>query len=200
MSLEQLQPVLEIALPLFLIMDPVGNAVLCVALLRNYSPKQQRKILFRELCIALVIAMTFYFLGNALLSILDIQPSSLRIAGGIILFVISLKMVFPPDEDHPEIAEKDPVIVPIAVPFLAGPSLLAAIMLYGARQGGGTVVPMAILLAWLATAVILLFAPNLKRILGQRGMRAAERLMGLILIFLSVQMLEDGVRLFLESL
>ena len=191
--------ILEIALPLFLIMDPVGNAVICVAILREFPPTRQRQIILRELIIALIIALAFTFLGEFLLSLLAIQPSTLRIAGGIILLIISLKMVYPPQEEHQEV-DRDPFIVPIAVPFLAGPSLLAAVMLYAHREGGGPTVPLAVLLAWAATAVIMLFAPDLKRTMGRRGLRAAERLMGLILIFLSVQMMEDGVRMFLHSL
>jgi multiple antibiotic resistance protein len=192
--------VLEIALPLFLIMDPVGNAVICLALLREFPPARQRRIIFRELLFALAIALIFTYLGDFLLSILDIQPSTLRVAGGIILLIISLKMVYPPHDDHPDEVDHDPYIVPIAVPFIAGPSLLAAVMLYAHREGAGPTVTMAVLLAWAATAVIMLFAPNLKRALGPSGLRAAERLMGLILIFLSIQMLEDGVRLFLATL
>jgi multiple antibiotic resistance protein len=192
--------VIEIALPLFLIMDPVGNAVICVAILREFSPARQRRIILRELVFALIIALLFTFLGEFLLSLLDIRPSALRIAGGVILLIISLKMVYPIKEDHPDEVDGDPFIVPIAVPFIAGPSLLAAIMLYAHREGGGPTVPLAVVLAWLATAVIMFFAPNLKRTLGPRGLRAAERLMGLILIFLSIQMMEDGVRLFLETL
>jgi multiple antibiotic resistance protein len=192
--------IFEIALPLFLIMDPVGNAVICVALLREFPPARQRRIILRELVIALLIALIFTYLGEFLLSLLDIRPSALRIAGGVILLIISLKMVYPLKEDHPDEVDRDPFIVPIAVPFIAGPSLLAAVMLYAHREGGGPTVPLAVLLAWTATAVIMLFAPNLKRSLGPRGLRAAERLMGLILIFLSIQMMEDGVRMFLASL
>jgi multiple antibiotic resistance protein len=191
--------ILEIALPLFLIMDPVGNAVICVAILREFPPARQRRIILRELLIALLIALLFTFLGEFLLSLLDIQPSTLRIAGGIILLIISLKMVYPPQMDHQEV-DRDPFIVPIAVPFIAGPSLLAAVMLYAHREGGGPNVPLAVLLAWAATAVIMFFSPDLKRTMGQRGLRAAERLMGLILIFLSIQMMEDGVRMFIASL
>jgi multiple antibiotic resistance protein len=177
----------------------VGNAVICVAILREFPPARQRRILLRELLIALLIALLFTFLGEFLLSLLDIQPSTLRIAGGIILLIISLKMVYPPQMDHQEV-DRDPFIVPIAVPFIAGPSLLAAVMLYAHREGGGPNVPLAVLLAWAATAVIMFFSPDLKRTMGQRGLRAAERLMGLILIFLSIQMMEDGVRMFIASL
>ena len=194
---------LEIALPLFLIMDPVGNSALCLALLREHPPARQRRIILRELLIALAVLVAFQFLGDRLLGLLEIHQSTLRVGGGVILFIISIKLVFPPAEgEHVDIRDKDPFIVPIAVPLIAGPSLLAAVMLYAHRQGPGgwSVVSLAILMAWAASFCILILAPELNRVLGRRGMRAAERLMGLILVFLSVQMLEDGVKLFVHSL
>ncbi|MFW6323871.1 MAG: MarC family protein [Desulfovibrionales bacterium] len=190
----------EMILTFFLIMDPVGNAVITVAILKEFPVRRQRRIIFREMVIALLIILVFTFIGDFFLNLLNIGPSTLRVAGGIILFIISLKMVFPRSDEFHEPSEGDPFIVPIAVPFIAGPSLIAAVMLYAHRQGGGVMVPGAVLTAWIATTAIMVFSPTLKRVLGQRGLRAAERLMGLLLIFLSVQMLEDGIRLFITSL
>ena len=184
-------------------MDPVGNAAVCLALLKEHPADRQRRIILRELLIALGVMAVFQLLGNGLLSLLEIHQSTLRVAGGIILFMISLRLLYPYAEgEHPELHARDPFIVPIAVPLVAGPSLLAAIMLYAHRQGpgGGWVVFSGILLAWGASLAIMLFSPGISRLLGPRGMRAAERLMGLLLVLLSVQMLEDGVRLFLDSL
>ncbi len=196
-----LRAVLEVALPLFLIMDPVGNAAVCMTLLGGYGPARQRAIILRELCFALGITVLFFFLGEGLLGFLDIGPSTLRLAGGVILFIISLKMVYPPREPDGDALEQDPFLVPIAVPLIAGPSLLAAVMLFAHQAGGkGGAVLAGIGLAWAATAAILLASPVLTRVLGPRGLRAAVRLMGLILVLLAVQMLEDGVRLFLGSL
>lgn len=193
--------VFEIALPLFLIMDPVGNASICLALLRDYEPRRQRRVILRELLFALAIVFLFYFIGEGLLGALEIEQSTLRVAGGVILFIISLKMVFPRDGEEVEPPVRDPFIVPIAVPLIAGPSLLATVMVFARRApGGGALVLLAILAAWAGTAVIMLVAPALTRVLGARGMRAAVRLMGLVLILMAVQMLEDGVRLFLLSL
>ncbi|MCG8529997.1 MAG: MarC family protein [Desulfovibrionales bacterium] len=198
------QAVLEISITLFLIFDPLGNAAVCVPMLGGFTPKQQRTIMFRELVIALGIILLFTFLGDYLLRLLDIHHSTLRIAGGIILLIISMKMVFPQGNgSSSDDLEKDPFIVPIAVPLLAGPSLLAAVMLYAARSqensSGSVELLTAIFFSWLATAAILLCAPSLTKILGNRGLRATERLMGLILIFMAVQMLEDGIRMFVTS-
>lgn len=197
------QIVLEISITLFLIMDPLGNAAVCLPMLGSFTPKQQRRILLRELVIALGVILLFTFLGDGLLTLLSIHHSTLRIAGGIILLLISLKMVFPQPNNPIVDLDKDPFIVPIAVPLLAGPSLLAAIMLYAARAqesaGGNNELLLAIFFSWLVTAGILLCSSSLTKLLGQRGLRATERLMGLILIFMAVQMLEDGIRMFVDT-
>jgi multiple antibiotic resistance protein len=192
-------PVMEIAFPLLLIMDPVGNGAMCLSLLGKHSPRRQRRIIGRELVFALVIIVAFMFLGEGLLAVLDIRQSTLRMAGGVILFIISMRMVFPQAEGETDPDMGDPFIVPIAVPFIAGPSCLAAVMVYAHRDGPGVVFP-AICAAWAATAALMLATPLLSRVLGKRGLRAMERLMGLILILMSFQMLEDGVRLFIADL
>ncbi|TVM18433.1 hypothetical protein DPQ33_06730 [Oceanidesulfovibrio indonesiensis] len=198
---EGLIALFEIAAPLFLIMDPIGNGPMALALVKRFPPRTQQKIILRELLFALVITVFFAFLGDKLLGFLNIEASTLRVAGGVILFIISMRMVFPPAEQEAvDPAASDPFIVPIAVPFIAGPSLLAAVMLYAHRDESMWTVMGGLSLAWLATATIMLLMPQLSRVLGNRGMRAAERLMGLILILLSVQMLEDGIRMFVESL
>lgn len=197
------QVILEISITLFLIFDPLGNAAVCLPMLGAFTPKQQRQIMLREVVIALGIILLFTFLGDSLLGLLNIHHSTLRIAGGIILLIISMKMVFPQGNGSSSDLEKDPFIVPIAVPLLAGPSLLAAVMLYAARSQesphGNAELLTAIFLSWLVTSIILLCASSLTKILGQRGLRATERLMGLILIFMAVQMLEDGIRMFVET-
>jgi len=197
------QVIFEISVTLFLIFDPLGNAAMCLPMLGAFTPKQQRRILLRELVIALGIILGFTFLGDNLLGLLNIHHSTLRIAGGIILLIISMKMVFPQGNGSSADLEKDPFIVPIAVPLLAGPSLLAAVMLYAARSQesphGVTELLTAIFISWFITAIILLCSSSLTKILGHRGLRATERLMGLILIFMAVQMLEDGIRMFVLS-
>ena len=193
------QEIFEIAFPLFLIMDPVGNSPMCLSVLKNYSPRRQRRIILRELTFALAIIILFNFMGEQLLNFLNIQLSTMKVAGGIILFIISINMVFP-KEKKAEAAEEEPFLVPIAMPLIAGPSLLTAVMLYSSKQGQGMIVLSSIILAWLVSLTILMSAPSLKRILGEKGIKATERLMGMLLIFMSVQMFEDGIKLFISEI
>lgn len=195
----QLSTIIEIAFPLFLIMDPLGNLPVCLSMLREYSPSRQRRILLRELFFALGIIILFMYMGAGLMKMLNIHQSTLRIAGGVILFIISMKMIFPKPESVSDEVEKDPFIVPIAVPLFAGPSLLAAVMVYGSKGGAGLDVLSGVLIAWGMTFVIMMTGPTMARVLGKRGLRACERLMGLILILLSVQMLEDGIAYYINN-
>ncbi|WP_415719735.1 MarC family protein [Maridesulfovibrio sp.] len=195
----QLSTVFEIAFPLFLIMDPLGNLPVCLSMLREYSSSRQRKILLRELFFALGIIILFMYMGAGLMKMLSIHQSTLRIAGGVILFIISMKMIFPKPDSVTEDTEKDPFIVPIAVPLFAGPSLLAAVMVYGSKEGAGLSVLSGVLLAWGMSFIIMMTGPTMARVLGKRGLRACERLMGLILILLSVQMLEDGIAYYINN-
>lgn len=191
--------VLEMAVPFFLIMDPMGNLPACLGLMHGLPPKRQKAILLRELVLALGVAVAFCLAGDALLGFLDIRQSTLRLAGGTILFVISMRMIYPEDVPYDAMRQIEPFIVPIAVPLVAGPSLLSAAMLY-ARQGPSLLpVLAALFLAWIGTAAIMLSGPAVSRLLGERGLRAMERLMGLVLILLAVQMLEDGVTLYLAD-
>jgi len=194
------KPLFELILPLFLIMDPVGNSPPCQAILRNYPPRRQRGILLRELLFALILMILFQFLGDWLLKYLDLERSTLSLAGGVILFLISLKMVFPEEHGSLSAHERDPYLVPIATPFVAGPSLLAVIMLYSNRAESPLLLLASILIAWVVSVLIMLGFTYFQPLLGERGGKAAERLMGLILILLAVQMLEEGVRMFLGSL
>lgn len=130
---------------------------------------------------------------------LNIHQSTLRIAGGVILFIISMKMIFPKPENAADDTEKDPFIVPIAVPLFAGPSLLAAVMVYGSKGDAGFNVLSGVLIAWAMSFIIMMTGPTMARILGKRGLKACERLMGLILILLSVQMLEDGIAYYITN-
>lgn len=199
MGMEMSAGIFEIAFPLFLIMDPLGNLPVCLSMLKDFSPQRQRRILLRELLFALGVIILFMYLGAGLMKILNIHQSTLRIAGGIILFIISMKMIFPKQESNGTEAEKDPFIVPIAVPLFAGPSLLAAVMVYGSRDNADLTVLTGVMSAWAATFIIMMAGPTLARLLGKRGLRACERLMGLILILVSVQMLEDGIAFYINN-
>jgi len=190
---------LSIAFALFLLMDPIGNIPFYISFLKGVEPKRQRIVIFRELLIALFIIIMFNFLGDALMEFLHVQDDTIQIAGGIILFLLCLKMIFPPPHDSNENLPHDsePFIVPLAVPLVAGPSVLAAVMIYSKQEPSNWVMMGAILIAWIASLIILLGSSLLKKMLGWRGILALERLMGLILILIAVQMFMSGLGSFM---
>ncbi len=179
-------------------MDPVGNVPFYISFLKGLHPKRQRYIIFRELMIALFVIILFNFVGDGLMHFLHVENDTIQIAGGIILFLLCLRMIFPPPYDPKESLRQDtePFIVPLAVPLIAGPSVLAAVMIYAKQEGALTMMG-AILLAWLASLIILLSSSFLKKVLGWRGLTAMERLMGLVLTLIAVQMFLSGISTFL---
>jgi len=188
------------ALLLFLILDPLGNVPVVLSLLRPLSPKRQRLVMLRELIIALVVLMLFLWFGKYALDLMHLRQESVSIAGGIVLFLIGIRMIFPPPEGlMGELPGGEPFIVPVAIPMIAGPSGMAAVMLMGsndpARLGDWS---LALLLAWCGAAAILMAAPLLYKLLGPRALTAIERLMGMLLVALSVQMFLDGVGAYLQ--
>jgi MarC family membrane protein len=190
---------LSAAILLFLILDPLGNVPVFLSLLRDLPPRRQRWVLGRELLIALGVLMLFLFAGQAILAAMRLREESVSIAGGIVLFLIGIRMIFPPQEGllgHQP--EGEPFIVPMAIPLVAGPSGMAAVILMAssdpARLGDWA---LALLVAWSATAAILFSATFLYKVLGRQVLTAVERLMGMLLVALSVQMLLDGVRAYL---
>lgn len=191
--------VLSAALLLFLILDPLGNVPVFLSVLKPLPPHRQRVVLVRELLIALAVLMLFLWCGKYALELMHLRQESVSIAGGIVLFLIGIRMVFPrPEGLMGELPEGEPFIVPLAIPLIAGPSGMAAVMLMGSsepdRLGEWS---LALLLAWAATAAILLCAPLLYRLLGRRALAAVERLMGMLLVAISVQMLLDGLSAYL---
>jgi multiple antibiotic resistance protein len=189
---------------LFLVMDPVGNVPVFVALLKDVEPRRQVYVVGRECVIALAILMVFLLFGPALLDMLHIQRPSLHIASGVLLFLISLGMIFPELHGPATVPEKrgdgEPFIVPLATPLVAGPSTVATLMIFVSRHPERFWTWLAALVvAWALTAVILLLAPALSRLLGRRGLLACERLMGMVLVVLAVQMFLDGLGLFLAT-
>jgi multiple antibiotic resistance protein len=188
------------ALLLFLILDPLGNIPVFLSLLRSLPPKRQRIVLARELLIALGVLMAFLWAGKYALEVMHLRQESVSIAGGIVLFLIGIRMIFPPPEGlMGEIPDGEPFIVPMAIPLVAGPSGMAAVILMGsnepARLGEWS---LALFIAWAATAAILFSATYLYKWLGQRVLTAVERLMGMLLVAISVQMLMDGIATYLQ--
>ena len=185
---------LALAVTLFLVLDPFGNAAIFHAVLSKVPENRRRPVLIRELLFALLILLGFLFAGKHLLGFLGVRPATLSISGGILLFLIALGMVFPARSVLGEAGDEEPFIVPLAVPMMAGPSSIALILLtaskYPAAIGS---IAVAVTGAWLASSVILLLSPALLRLMGSKVTRALERLMGLLLILVAVQMFLDGV-------
>ena len=192
--------VLAVAATLFFIMDPLGNIPVFNGLLQRFSGSERTWIFLREMLIALVILLLFLYGGNTIMAFLGLTQSSLNIAGGTLLFIIAMRMIFPRAAQAEEEFD-DPFIVPLAVPMVAGPSTLAVLLVLSSSQ------PerihewcLALLIAWCVSTLILAVSPLFLRVLGNRGLRALERLMGMLLIMLAVQMLLNGVTEFVLGL
>jgi multiple antibiotic resistance protein len=189
------------AATLFFVMDPLGNIPVFNAVLSRFTPQRRVQITARELVIALVILLLFLFAGTAILEFLGLSQPSLSIAGGVLLFIIALKMIFPTSAGEVASEKDEPFIVPLAMPMVAGPSTIAILLLLSSTE------PeriwewcTALVIAWAATTLLLTASPFLLRVLGDRGLRALERLMGMLLVLLATQMLLNGVREFVQSL
>ncbi len=184
---------------LFLIMDPLGNLPIVLSILKHIDPKRRRKVLIRELIFALLILMLFLFAGQSILSFLHVQPETLSISGGIILFIIAIKMIFPSAGSITGLAAgEEPFIVPMAIPMIAGPSVIAALLLLSSQYPDKLLeLSASVLLAWFVTFIILMFYAFFNKLLGERGLKAVERLMGLLLVMISTQMFLDGVKSYL---
>jgi multiple antibiotic resistance protein len=190
------------AVLLFLVMDPLGNVPFFLAALRDVDAARQGRVVARELLIAYGVMVVFLFAGRPLLDLLHISEPALTIAGGVILFLIALRMVFPsPDRPLHEGVNGEPFIVPLAIPYVAGPSVLATELLLMSREPGRWASWLAgLTVAWAVTAVILLAASRLRSLLGPRGLIASERLMGMLLVAIAVQMFLSGVERYIGQL
>jgi multiple antibiotic resistance protein len=195
--------IISAATLLFLVMDPLGNIPVFLSVLDKVAPERRTRVLIRELLLALVVLVAFLYAGKTVLGFLGLSEHSIRIAGGIILFLIALKMVFPVARSAHAVEEVqgEPLLVPLAIPMVAGPSAMAVIMLLSTNEPGRmTDWLLALLAAWFISSVILVSATALKRFLGQRGLVAIERLMGMLLIAIAVQMLLEGISAYLAEL
>jgi multiple antibiotic resistance protein len=183
------------ALLLFLVIDPIGNIPAFLFVLKGVPEERHKQIILRELFIALVALVFFLFSGQFILALLQVSQGSLGVAGGIILFLIAVRMIFPVPKgifgEETEVSE--PFIVPLAIPLIAGPAAMATLMLLMARDPADWPQWLAaLLMAWSISGIILLSADQLARLLGRRTLTAIERLMGLVLTAVAVQMFIDG--------
>jgi MarC family membrane protein len=191
---------LSATLLLLTIMDPLGNVANFISGLRSVPAERRMRVIARELVIALIILLVFLFCGKWLLALLHLKEEALFISGGIVLFLIALKMIFPPAHRERDDPNVEPFIVPLATPMIAGPSVLATLLVLVSSQ------PemiwqwfLALLTSWAITAAVLLMSPILGRILKERGSLAVERLMGMLLVMIAVQMFLNGLKRYMSS-
>ena len=190
----------SLAFILFLIMDPVGNINSFLTLVKDLPPRQQRQVVVREMLIALFVMLLFNFIGELLFDLLQISEKTVRIASGVILFLVALKILFSAkDSPRANLPKGNPFIIPLAIPLICGPSLLATIMLFAHIIPTFPVMVTAIFAAWLAASLVLYFAPELQKILRNNGLIALERLMGMVLILLAIQRFLEGLQQFVAA-
>lgn len=190
----------SIALVLFFIMDPIGNVSFFNTVLAPYTQKKRFAIVLREMFIALSVMLVFSFFGEFFFQFLQISETTVRLSSGVILFLIAISVIFPSSSNlRTHFSKEVPFIIPLAIPLISGPALLATIMLYAHLVPSPALMLEAIGIAWLASLVILLFAPQIKRLFGTGGLVAAERLMAMILVLIAVQRFMDGVTSFIND-
>ena len=194
-----MEVMISAAFTFILVMDPLGNVPLFLASLKNTAPERRQWVILRECLIALAVMISFLFAGRGLLNLLHVDDAALKAAGGVILLLISIRMVFPtPERNLTEpVTHDEPFIVPLAVPYMAGPSLLAVIVVFVSQSPeslpwylGGLVA------SWAISTVVLYFSGFLQRVVGTRALVAVERLMGMILVIFAVQMMFEGTKAF----
>lgn len=192
--------ILSATILLFLILDPLGNIPIFLSYLEK--SKKRYRVLARELILALIILYIFLFFGRQFLNVLNLSQESVSISGAIILFIIAIRMIFPSSKSYgDEEIEGDPLLVPLAIPLVAGPSILATLILLVSQYPDKLMdFSIALFIAWFISAVILFSATAMQSYLGKRGMIAIERLMGMVLIAVAVQMFLNGIKTFLQSL
>lgn len=187
--------IITAAILIFMVMDPFGNIPVFVCVLQDVPQEKRMRVLLRELLIALFVLFIFLFIGPLFMKALQISEASLRIAGGIILFLIAIKMVFGQSSDFMTgNIDGEPFIVPLAVPLIAGPSAMATLMMLVGQEPGHLMKwSLSLLLAWGCGAVVLVFSDKIAGVLGRKALGAVERLMGLVLTAISVEMFINGL-------
>ena len=179
-------------------MDPLGNIPVFLSVLKGVPPERRRLVLVREIALAYLVLLAFFLIGEYILRFLGLQQEAVSIAGGIVLFLIALRMIFPGERPLAgDALEGEPFLVPLAIPLIAGPSALATLLLLQRSGASKEGLLLALTIAWMVSAILLLSSTFLYRVLRERGLIALERLMGMLLVMVAVQMLLNGLRTFL---
>lgn len=183
---------------LILVMNPLGNIPVFLSILKPIDPKRHTRIIIREVFIAFLLLMMFMLFGQYLLHGMQISEQALGISGGIILFLIAIRMIFP--EEKPK-ADKiapgvvsEPFIVPLAIPMTAGPAAMTTVMLFMTQHPEvGFWWIIVLILAAVIFAIIILSARYLSNIFSEKGLIALERLSGMMLTAMAIQMFLTGL-------
>ena len=186
---------------LALVMDGFGNIPLFITALKKVAPERRKIVLIRELSIAMLIMVLFLFCGKWFLQAFGIHSYSLSIAGGIILFLISIDLVFgkgASDETPKNDLTGEPFIVPLAIPLVAGPAALSLVLIIAAQHSNKFITLGSVVCASIVNSIILMSSFPLSKVLGPRGLTAIERLSGMILILMSVDMVLGGIAEFVK--
>jgi multiple antibiotic resistance protein len=193
-----LQSLFSKVLGIFVTLDPIGNVGLIAALVTHYTPEHQRRILHREALIALLILFVFLLVGAEFLALLNVSNAAIYMTGGVVFLFLAMQLLFPNHAETKTDKTREPFIVPIAIPLVAGPSCLATIMLFSATAEAKWETPVAILIAWTPTYFIMVAAPTIAKKMGPIAIQVFERLVGLLCTLLAFQMIMNGVRSFIE--
>lgn len=186
---------------LLLITDPLGNIPIFANALRHVAPERRTRVIVREVLIAFGVLLVFMFFGDNFLRLMNLSDISLQIAGGVVLFLIALRMIFPPPPSAQVLPQGEPLIVPLAIPAIAGPSAMATVMLLVSQAPQRRLEWVgALSVTMLVGAVVLLLAERIQRVIGERVVLAFERLMGLILVAVATEMLIRGLKALLVQL
>ncbi len=186
---------------LILITDPIGNIPIFANALKHVAPERRSRVILREVMIAFALLLTFMFIGEGFLRVMNLSELSLQIGGGVILFLIALRMIFPPPHVVTVEPMGEPLIVPLAIPAIAGPSALATVLLLVSQAPEKRLEWIAALCVTMTvSAVVLVLAERIQRVAGDRFVVALERLMGLVLVAVSIEMLLRGIKLFIKQL
>ncbi len=191
-DIEKITPV-GMGISLFIILNAVGQIPLFLSVLSPFSVPKQRKIILREMLIALAVLLLFTFFGNEILTFVGISRSIIGIAGGILLFLFALEMIFPHKKSAEGFPSHEPLVIPLAIPAIAGPGSITLVMLFSHKAHNTIALLSSVLIAWLPSLLILLLAINIKKVLGEKGLMAVERFGGLLVCLIGIQMFTTGV-------
>ncbi|WP_140632456.1 MarC family protein [Methylibium rhizosphaerae] len=182
---------------LLLVLDPFGSLPIFISVLRGVEPARRTRVAVREVAIAFGVLVTFMFAGQGFLSLMHLSERSLEVAGGVILLIIAIRMIFSSGSEiySSDGGAREPFIFPLAVPLLAGPSAMATVLLLASRQPDRITEWLGALTAAMAVSgIVLLAADRIRKLLGHSMVSALEKLMGLVLTAIAVEMVLAGLK------